>query len=380
MSSLRTASLRGTTTAGQRFRKQARDGLVTGFLLKVTRERTGLTQRALAEVLELDVTTIQGWESGRRSLAAVPTAQFRAVGRQLLRHGADPALLVLFDVSMDADTLISHALTDVRCEEDFRAHPLAAWVCTRTTTHMIAWALNGEPPAALPATPPELPRRRGPTPDAPMLAEPERRAFFQHLRRCAEIARRHGEHGALLRRQALYLCSYDPAPDTHAWLADMRAMQPLNSVREAWRWADARSLATSLTRYGEFDELHAFIERGMADDAGELANLNYWAHWLGLDGLPRADDSFMRERSAWEGGALLSSLVDRLRPDLGCVDLNIHSVWALLAARPGLLNSDPHQVRTLRERVTRLLDSGHGSKRSRRELDAVHYGLKLSTR
>lgn len=374
----RAHSRRGTLTAGQSSSRQARGGVITGHLFKLARERTGLTQRGLAEAFGLDATTVQGWESGRRPLTAVSSAQFHAVRRHLLTGGADPALLVLFDVAMDADAVLMYALSDGGRADDFRSHPLAGWVFTRTSTHMITWALTGVVPAALPPAPTNIPRRRGPTPEGPLLAPLEREAVFRHLRRYAEIAHRAGESAALLRRQAVYLCSYDTAPDTHAWLADMRTRRPPDPTQGAWAWADARSVATSLTRYGQYDALYAFIERGLADDAGELANLNYWAYWLGLDHLPRADDSFMGDRSAWDAGALLRSLVDRLRPELGCVDLNVHSVWALLSARPGLLSVDPELVRDLRGRVTGLLDTGSVSKQSRRELDALHYGLKLN--
>lgn len=328
-----------TLTAGQSSRRPTHEGLVTRHLFKLARERSGLTQRGLAESIDVDVTTVQSWEAGRRSLTAVPSAQFRSLLRHFLRAGADPALLVLFDEAMDADAVLSHALHDGKSSADYRAHPLTAWVFTRTSTHMIAWALNGTEPAAVPAAPAELPRRRGPTPEGPLLTEPERRAFFAHLRRYTEIADRAGEHGALLRRQALYLCGYDKAPDTHAWLAHMRSRT--QARRGAAAWAETRSVATSLTRYGEYDELHKFIEQNLSNERGELANLNYWAHWLGLDLMPRASDAFMGDRSRWDGGALLRSLADRLRPELGCVDLNVHSMWALLAARPGLLSADP---------------------------------------
>ncbi|MFD4999771.1 hypothetical protein [Streptomyces buecherae] len=137
-------------------------------------------------------------------------------------------------------------------------------------------------------------------------------------------------------------------------------------------------MATSLTRHGERDALHAFIERGMSDDAGELANLNYWAYWLGLDNLPRSDDAFMAGRAEWDAKALLRSLVGRMSPELGCIDLNVHSVWSLLAARPGALAADHELSCDLKRQVTRLLDGGVVSTRSRRELDAVHYGLKLN--
>ncbi|MGX8906488.1 hypothetical protein ACR820_14900 [Streptomyces netropsis] len=140
-------------------------------------------------------------------------------------------------------------------------------------------------------------------------------------------------------------------------------------------------MATSLTRYGEVDVLHGFIERGMGDDAGEIANLNYWAYWLGLDRAPRSDDSFMADRSPrlWDAGALLRSIADRLDPALGCVDLNVHSVWSLIVSRPGVLAADPGLAQELRGRVALLLDSGSVSQQARRELDAVHYVLRLNS-
>ncbi|WP_216311703.1 helix-turn-helix domain-containing protein [Streptomyces nanshensis] len=51
-----------------------------------------MTQSALAEALEVDVTTVQGWESGRRPLSASSSTQFRSIRRHLPRCGADPAL------------------------------------------------------------------------------------------------------------------------------------------------------------------------------------------------------------------------------------------------------------------------------------------------
>ncbi|MBB5121360.1 DNA-binding transcriptional regulator YiaG, partial [Streptomyces eurocidicus] len=370
----------GTLTTGRRSRNRAAEGLVTGHLFKVIRERLPCTQSQLGECLGVDTTTVQGWESGRRPVAAMPAAQFLMLRRRFLGLGADPGLLVLLDAAMDADSVIARALCYDHAHEELESHPLAGWVFTRASTHMIAWALTGIPPAALPPAPSGTPRRRGPSPETPMLTEAERRRFYSHMRRYTEIADHAGEVGALLRRQALYLCSYDTAPDTHAWLADIRARKTVQLVHSAWSpaWADTRSLATSLTKYGDLDVLHGFIERGMGDDAGEVANLNYWAHWLGLDRTPRSDDSFMSDRSThhWDARALLRGFADRLDPGLGCVDLNIHSVWSLIASRPGVLAGEAELAQELRDRVSRLLDSGSVSRQSRRELDAVHYGLR----
>jgi hypothetical protein len=199
------------------------------------------------------------------------------------------------------------------------------------------------------------------------------------MRHAAELGHRAGEDGALLRRQALYLCSYDGAPTTAAWLTEMRRLLPAPR-RGHWtpHWADQRSVAASLTRHGDFDPIHAFIADGMGD-LGEQANLNYWAYWLGLDPLPQADDTFMVTRPAgsWDGQALLRALTGRLDSDLRCIDLNVHSVWALLGARRGLLTADPHLNDDLHRRVVTLLDSGAVSRQSRSELESIHYGLRL---
>ncbi|MGW0962568.1 transcriptional regulator [Streptomyces gelaticus] len=146
-------------------------------------------------------------------------------------------------------------------------------------------------------------------------------------------------------------------------------------------WADTRSVAASLTRHGDRETLYAFIRNGMGDETGEVANLNYWAYWLGIDQLPRSDDTFMIDRSdtTWDGLALLRKLADRLAPDLGCVDLNAHTVWALLASRRGLLTADPHLNRLLADQVTVLLDGDAISAQTRREMESVHYGLSLHT-
>jgi DNA-binding transcriptional regulator YiaG len=56
------------TSRGLRLDARPREGLITGFLLKLIRESAGLTQETLAEHLGVDTNTIQGWESdGGRS-------------------------------------------------------------------------------------------------------------------------------------------------------------------------------------------------------------------------------------------------------------------------------------------------------------------------
>jgi len=62
-----------TLTGGQGSRAI---GVVSGFVLKLARQSAALTQEKLAEVLTVDVTTVQGWESGRRPLAAMNAGHF----------------------------------------------------------------------------------------------------------------------------------------------------------------------------------------------------------------------------------------------------------------------------------------------------------------
>jgi DNA-binding transcriptional regulator YiaG len=47
-------------------------GIVSGYMLRLCRESAELTQTGMAEVLGVDLATVQGWESGRRPLGACP--------------------------------------------------------------------------------------------------------------------------------------------------------------------------------------------------------------------------------------------------------------------------------------------------------------------
>ncbi|KQV12033.1 MULTISPECIES: DNA-binding transcriptional regulator [unclassified Kitasatospora] len=354
-------------------------GAVSGHLFKEIRERIGTSQDQLAEALQVDKSTIQGWESGRRSLNSSRAGSLRVIRRNLLRLGGDPTLLMLLDQALDADSIINFVVND-RAIQRADDHPLASWVLTRDTTHMLAWALTGNSPASLPAA--EKAPRRGPAPTFPQLPRDELRAFFSQMRRAAELAHSSGEEAALLRRQALYLCSYDTSPDTAGWIADIRR-RPARARTRGWSpdWADDRSVATSLSRHGDQVALAAFMATGMDDEVGEAANLNYWAYWLGIDSLPKTDDHFMIATPAqsWDALALLRGLTDRLKPGIAAIDLNIHSVWALLAFRRGLLTPDPGLARSLQDQVTTLLEADGISAQGREELVSVHYGLRLTT-
>ncbi|MER5971830.1 XRE family transcriptional regulator [Streptomyces sp. NPDC002055] len=332
------------------------------------------TQVSMAEAMNVDLATWQGWESGRRPLANIKAGALLHLRRSLLAYGADPSVLNLLDAAMDADRIIGATLAP----DPERRHPLADWVHTRDTAHMINWALNGTTPPAL-ADRPTKPIR-GPVAGAPLLPPSERGRFFATLREASEEAVRVGGDGTLLRRQALYLCSYDKSPEVASWMAHaLHARRDLAATR-GWtpHWAAARSTATALVRLGDNQPLLDFIDRAIVDDdAAETANLNYWAYWLGAIRGPQANDGFMRDRPRdWEPVRLLYGLVSGLHQAPGYADLYVHSLWALLTAHRWLPLAAPDLTKQLNGRTEQLLGDRRISPRSRRELSSVHYVLR----
>ncbi|MFF7365391.1 helix-turn-helix domain-containing protein [Streptomyces sp. NPDC008125] len=346
--------------------------MVSGFVLRLVRESMPRTQAGLAEALGVDVETVQGWESGRRPLANMRAGALLELRRRLPALGGDRVLVVWLDAAMDADRIIAAGLDG----ETGGPHPLAGWVHTRGTAHMLAWAVNGTVPPALTG---RLPRaRRGPVAVAPTLAAADRAVFFDRLRDTTEAAARQGESGVLLHRQALYLASYDQGPDAAAWTAQALHRRRDVLARRGWspHWAEARSTAAALARLGDPQPLLDFIDRALADDdVAEAANLNYWALWLGALALPQPDDAFMRDRdlSGWDPVTLLRGLAGGLHLAPGFVDLYAHSLWALLTAFPWLPQAAGPLAGPLRGQTGLLLDQAALSVRSRRELSHVHY-------
>jgi hypothetical protein len=366
---------RGTLTGST-----SSEGRVSGYVFKIARESAARTQQQLAADLRVSPATIQGWESGRRPLMAIPAGQFLVLRSRLARLGAAPGLLHALTLALEADHVIGQALATPHPHADPDGHPLSSWVLSRPLTVMTAWPIGGKIPDLLAGVPPA--GRRGPVPVGPELGADERRRIVEHLQMVAERADRRDPDGLLLCRQAYYLTGFDRSPGTWQWLADMhRADQRAVRPAKGWSltWPLARSAASALTRAGDPEPMRRFIHDQLNDQAADIANLNYWAFWTGELDQQQATDEFIgcTPVSSWHGARLARHLADRLHGNIGFTELNIHSLWALVRARPALaalLASD------LDTAITRLLDDNQVSAPARRELESLRYGIAIAQR
>jgi transcriptional regulator with XRE-family HTH domain len=363
---------RTSPTASQGTAGRPRSGVISGYVFRLIREQLGLTQDSLAEQFAVSVDTIAGWESGRRPLTAVPVGQMLVHRHRLLRLGTSPALLLALERAMEADVLLASSLDDK--PPTAAADPLGAWVMQRDLVEVLTWPLSGQPPEFVSNLPKATRPRRGPVAAGPELRMDERRRVFDRLQQTAERARTPDQF--LLRRQALYLFGYDRRPEAAEWLT----RQQRNDPGADWlsRWLTARSLASVATRHGDRERLAHFVQKHIDDDKAEAANLNYWAYWVGESQQIETTDAFMASGrpGPWPGTKLLQHLVTRLDPCHGYADLYVHTLWALLVARPDLLRATA--ASGLRERLPVMLDSREISASARRELDGIRYAIRLA--
>jgi transcriptional regulator with XRE-family HTH domain len=351
---------------------------VSGFVLKLARQSAALTQEKLAEVLTVDVSTVQGWESGRRPLAAMSAGDFLRLSGRLSRLGAPALTGRHLREAIEADQVLSTGITAGTTWIDADMHPLAASVHRRTITNLITWPITGRMPQHLDEFTPKV-CRRGPTPTHPPLRADERTRFLDHLLIVAE----RGTHveEALLRRQAVYLLSFDGRPQVVDWLRAEWNRAGRRSVNhgDITGLLEARSASVALATAGDGTYIHDFVDR-MNDSRAEAANLSYWAYWIGELNDEQTNDAFMMDDDtrSWTGVRLLRHLANRLEPESPHLPLNLHTLHALIASRPSLLNGRPTVRASLVELLDKLSSTDCLTGTGRDQLAGLHYALRIA--
>lgn len=355
-------------------------GLISGFVLKLARQSAALTQEKLAEALGVDVTTIQGWESGRRPLSAVSAGEFLRLCGRLSRLGAPATTGRHLREAIEADQVLSIGIVAAAGWVEPDSHPLAASVHRWTITNLILWPILGRMPRHLHEFQPQVPRR-GPTPAQPSLSAEERARFLAHLFTIAERAQRDSQ--ALLRRQAVYLLGFDGRAEAVDWLRTewRRAGRMRRPDRDVAHLLEARSASVALSVTGDSTHLYDFVNH-MTDQSDEAANLNYWAYWIGELSDEQTDDTFMlsADSRSWTGARLLQHMLERLDPVSPHRPLNICTLHALIASRPSLLTDRPAVRSSFGEALDRLTSTADLSQAERRQLAGLQYAVRISDR
>lgn len=355
-------------------------GIVSGFVLKLARQSAGLTQEQLAETLAVGVTTVQGWESGRRPLAATNAGDFLELSARLSRLGAPPTTRRHLTEAIEADQVLSAAISAGDTVVDSATHPLASSVHRRTITNLITWPITQKLPQQLLAFSPRVPQR-GPVASHPSLPREERTRFFDHLLTMVEHGSRDDE--ALLRRQAVYLLGFDRRIQVVDWLREEWRRAGRNNVRsgDITGLLEARSASVALASAGDPTYIYDFVEQ-MTDPRAEVANLNYWAHWIGELSDEQTNDAFMLndDTRSWSGTRLLQHLVDRLGPDSLHLPLNLRTLYSLIASRPSLLSDRPGVHKRLAETLDILASSQVLTRTGREQVAGLQYALRIANR
>lgn len=334
---------------------EALSGRIAGTVLQAIRQAAGLTQPDLAEHAATGLTTVQGWESGRRPLINVRHAELGRLRRLLQTSGADPKLLRLLDPALTADTILAEISTP-----DPELHPLALLVPDRTLTELLAWPITGTPPRQLRDTRAHLPVGAG-----------VREHLVAQLRELAERAPASTTAGAMLRRQAQFLIASHPG--FREWATDAIRADLRRASLGDWsvQWPVARSHAVSSAIAGDLEPLHRFADEGLATEQGTAANLTYWAYWVGEISGQWTNDSEMLHDQAWSGETLLQSLTEGI-VHAPYRELCAHTLWALIRVKRGLV-AGPGAADRIGTAIDAALADGMVPDAARRKLEQVDY-------
>ncbi|MER7277521.1 hypothetical protein ABT369_24070 [Dactylosporangium sp. NPDC000244] len=118
----------------------------------------------------------------------------------------------------------------------------------------------------------------------------------------------------------------------------------------------------------------------MTDGAREVANLNYWAYWIGEISEEQTSDAFMLDADtrSWTGVRLLQHLMGRLDPDSAHLPLNVATLHSLVASRPSLLSGRPAVRASLAEVLSKLASTDGRSRAERDRLAGLQYAVRIA--
>jgi len=296
--------------------------------------------------------------------------------------GMPPSLFGLLTEAFEADLVIADAIEAGAHVIDPDCHPLAAAVHRRDLTNLITWPFTGVPPTQFGSLFKERVARRGPVANRPDLEVADQNRFFDHLLTVIDAYR--DDDYALLRRQAIYLLGFDQRDSSAKWLLDEQSRSLKTALRADHipSWVAVRSSAIALARNGNKDPLQRFVATGLATETQEIANLNYWAYWLGEIPEAQADDGFMvnADPNRWPGTRVAEHLLSRLHAGSDHADLNIHTLWTLLMARPTVLDHRPELRRLALNKIEEIDSDPDLGSRARQELTSVAYAIRLGDR
>lgn len=365
--------MRGFVTPGSEI------GVVSGFVLKLIRGSLMLTQSELAERFNVDISTIQGWESGKRPLTALRAADLLRLRTRLITLGAAPAVVVTLQDAVEADGILSIAISAGGHPVSADLNPLGAAVHRRSLVNMVTWPFTGISPVPLR----ELSQApgRGPVAKRPTLSHADQTRFFDHL--LATVQSADAARSPVLRRQAMYLLGFDQRTGSTQWLATEheRAFKVAAPSSDLPGGIAARSATLALARRGDSEPLQYFIQTTLSSDQHAAANLAYWAYWLGEITDLYADDTYLVAAAndhTWSGNRVATHLLTHLDNPVHS-PININSMWTLVLAKPDLLTRDHNLRAQARERVEEALDAGF-ARQARDELISLRCAVRLADR
>lgn len=331
---------------------------VAGAVLAAIRSHLGRTQADIATGMGVARNTVQNWERGRTPLINLRYTDLGKLRRILTLAGASSSHLGVLRDALTADEILTnvHEATSAHEVDD---HPLATIVPNRALTELLAWPITGRPPRQLADLTPSL-----------HVTTEYRDVLAQDLRHAANHAHR-DTAGAMVRRQAHYLLGdHQPSAD---WLAESTAedVRAMRDLRE-WSpdWAVGRSRAIVAATNGNHEPMQRFLDQGLADDTAVLANLVYWAYWVGDIAHPwNSDEDMLTDDQPWSGDLLLESLLNGM-VTAEYRELCVQALHALLRVRPRLV--DRYRLRIV-DAVDRVTSEHDLTAATSRRLDQIAY-------